>query len=340
MKILLIIKNEFTRSLTNKKKLLLMLLVPVVSVIFAMGINNIMKPSINIGIIDKESKNICESFKNEASQFNRIKVADTEESSIYTDMILAKYATIIQFNDDGNFIVSCLDPYLKTTIENVVTNFIYTGNINGLDEILSKMEKGNLTVSQRGIGFILLTLMITCTMMACNFIKDKENGILIRFRLSSKKLYVYILGIYFYNLIITIIQISISTLALKALSIDLEISLFQFFIIGLTVAVTASSFGVLMVSICNTELQASLMASSVAMLVSLFGGSLLPLEKMPSAIKAISNVTVTKWLIQLIYHIENKTTNVEYIIPIIAIFIISAITVGLVTILGRKKFVL
>lgn len=48
----IVIKNEFIRSLRYKKKLLLGLLIPVISIIAAISINSFMKPTINIGVIN------------------------------------------------------------------------------------------------------------------------------------------------------------------------------------------------------------------------------------------------------------------------------------------------
>ena len=107
MGILIVVNNEFRRSLKYKKKLILGLLIPVISIIAAIAINSLMKPSINIGIINNGSGNIYEELKEESSSINGLDIKTANEESINTDMILGKYVAVIQLNKDESFKVTC-----------------------------------------------------------------------------------------------------------------------------------------------------------------------------------------------------------------------------------------
>ena len=50
---LLVVKNEYKKSLKYKKKLIIALLIPIVAVVSAIGISQVMKPTVNIGILNE-----------------------------------------------------------------------------------------------------------------------------------------------------------------------------------------------------------------------------------------------------------------------------------------------
>ena len=338
MGILLIVRNEFIRSLKYKKKLVLTLLIPVIAVIAAMSINIIMKPSINIGVIDEGSGNVYEKFKEKSEPIKGLTIQYANKESINTDMILAKYAAVIQFNKDESFSVISLDSNFKENIEQIMKSYFANGELQGFEDDLSKMQSESMTVAQRGGGFVLLTLIITCTLAACNLIKDQEDGTLKRFSISPYKPMVYILGTFLYNLLNTIVQIIVSVIILTVLPIDIGISGLQLLVIGLTIAIIASSLSCLIVNLCKTELQASIIASVVSLIMSLLGGTFLPLAKMPTILKYVSNVTITKWLVMFIEKIQHGVVNIAVFTPIGAILGLSILMIIVSCKLGERKF--
>lgn len=339
MSIYLIVKNEIKRSVKNKKKLAITLVIPVIAVIFAICINTIMKPSINLGIIDKDSSEIGTSFKIKAGYIEGVKIINAKEDTINTDLIMAKYVAVIEFDTNNHIKLYCLDNKLKGDIQEITDDFIITKEVTGLDDMLIKMKKESMTVTERSIGFILLTLIVTCVFTACNIIKDKEEGTLKRYVLTPNAPSSYILGNFIFNFLITLFQIVTSTLIMGILNLNLNINLFEFLLIGIIIAFIASSIATLVVSLVNTELKASLIASSFGMIISLLGGSFLPLEKMPDGIKVISNISITKWIIVFTKSLENKVYAVQNMIPVIVIVLMSATFITTSLVLAKRKFV-
>mgnify|MGYP001608375701 CR=1 FL=1 len=338
MGILLVAKNEFIRSLKYKKKLVLTVLLPVITIIVALGINSLMKPSINIGVIDKGSGNVYAKFKEKATSIKGLTIKEANEESINTDMILAKYSAVIQFNKDESFQVIGLDSKFKENIEQIMKDYFINGKLQGFEYDLSKMQSESMTVAQRGGGYMLLITIITCTLSACNLIKDQEDGTLKRFSVSYYRPITYILGTFSYNLLSTIVQIIISVIILTILPIDIGISGLQLLVIGLTIAIIASSLSCLIVNLCKTELQASLIASVVSVVMSLLGGSFLPLAKMPTVLKYVSNATITKWLVIFIEKIQKGVVNTTAFTPIEIILGLSLLMIIVSCKLGEKKF--
>ncbi|MBW4862722.1 MAG: hypothetical protein KZY57_07785, partial [Paeniclostridium sp.] len=182
---LLVAKNEFIRSLKNKKKLVLTLLLPLLSIIVAIGINNMMKPSINIGIIENQYVN--KEAKVKMNGVDRVNLSRANKNTINTDMILAKYLGVVEFKKGNDFKVYCLDTNMKIEIEKAVSEVINSGNVDKAKGLLSILDEGSLSASQRGSGFIFITLIITCTMSASIMLKDKEDRILIRYLTTPNK---------------------------------------------------------------------------------------------------------------------------------------------------------
>ncbi|CEK33812.1 integral membrane protein,ABC transporter efflux protein, DrrB family,ABC-2 type transporter [[Clostridium] sordellii] len=332
---LLVAKNEFIRSLKNKKKLVLTFLLPLLSIIVAIGINNMMKPSINIGVIENQYVN--KETKVKMNGVDRVNLSRANKNTINTDMILAKYLGVVEFKKDNDFKVYCIDTNIKIEIEKAVSEVINSGNVDKTKGLLDILDEGSLSASQRGSGFIFITLIITCTMSASIMLKDKEDRILLRYLTTPNKLSGYILGNYIYNLINTIIQILVSSVFIYILKIDMGITVSQFIVLGIVTAIIASSLSILFTVISNSELQASLLASSIALVMALFGGAFLPLEKMPNILKLISNISPIKWIIGLTSSMEKGIVYGNNLAVIILIIILSSVIVFISSKVGEKK---
>lgn len=339
MGIFLVVKNEFIKSLKNKKKLILGLIIPVLAVLVGIGANSIMKPSINIGIINNKNTTISGDFKEKAEDIQGVTISVAKEELINTDMILGKYACILKFIEEDLIEVSAIDNNLKQQFEAIVNNYITGGELSGINEMLIRMESESISVATRSAGFVLLTFMITATIAACNILKDKKEGALMRCSLSPIKPWVYLFGNYIHNLLSGIVQILISALILSVLPINLGISILEFCAVGIIIAFIASSFAFFVVSISDSELKASSIASSFAMIIALVGGTFLPLEKMPDAIKFLSNGSIAKWIMEFTNSLEHGVVKVSGMLPII---IISSISIGLLLIslkVGQTKLI-
>ncbi|MEG2291065.1 MAG: ABC transporter permease [Clostridium sp.] len=335
----IVIKNEFIRSLRYKKKLLLGLLIPVISIIAAISINSFMKPTINIGVINNSIDTIYEEFKSEATSIDGLKVSEANEESINTDMILAKYSAIIKFNKDKSFEVNCLDNEFKANIEKIMDEYFINGELNGFKDVLLILENENMTVAERSVCFILLTLIVSCTLSTCNLIKDKDDGTLKRFSLSANKISSYILGVYIYNLLNTVMQIVIVVSILTIMPVEIGITGIELLAIGLIIAIITSGLSIFIVTLCKSELQASVVSSVVALIMSLLGGAFLPLDKMPTVLQYISNFTITKWLVELVENIQLWGLSINVLIIMMVILVASLFMSIFSCILGRRKFI-
>lgn len=332
---LLVAKKEFRRSLKNKKKLVLTFLLPLIAMISAIVINNMMKPSINMGII--ENQYINKTAEEKINTVDGVNLSKANESTINTDLILAKYLGIIEFKEGGTLEVHSLDKNMKIYIEKAMVSLINHGNVDDLKALSNILDEGNLSTAQRATGFMFIMLIITSIMSATIMLRDKERRIILRYATTPNKISAYILGNYIYNLINTIVQILLASALLYLIKIDMGIAISQFLVIGLIISIVATSIALLVTVLSKNELQGSLMGSSIAIITALLGGAFLPIEKMPNMLKVISNTSVVKWIIELTSSIKEGIAYGNNLIIIMLIIIFSLITVFISIKIGEKR---
>lgn len=174
-------------------------------------------------------------------------------------------------------------------------------------------------------------LMISCVIVSCTMLKDKEDGVLVRYTLSGNSIGNYIFGNFIYNFLVTSIQVVASILVLSLVGINFGIAVGNFILITIIIALITSSSTTLITLICKSELQGNILASAMALITSLLGGAFLPIDKMPDLLKVISNISVTKWIIELA-----GDMNFTILIGIILFAIMLIITSLRI---GRKKLI-
>ncbi|MGL5766207.1 MAG: ABC transporter permease [Sarcina sp.] len=329
---LLIAKKEFMRNLKSKKKLIFMSVVPLLTIIVAIGINTLMKPSINLGVIGESE--IAKDFVNRVSNIDGVKINQGNRNSINTDMILAKYVAIIDFQNEDNIKVYSLDKSIKETIEKSIDNAMI------IESLVSTLEENTLNTEERSSGFIFMAMMISSILVSCTMLKDREDGVLTRYILSGNGVSNYIMGNFIYNLVSSSIQVILSIILIYILKFNIGDFTGEFLIVLLLIVLISASLSTLIAVTSNNELQGSLIASTLALIISLFGGAFLPLDKMPDLLKIVSNLSVSKWIIELVGNFNNGIFVGKNLVVIIGIIVFSIGTLGISVVFGKKKFAL
>ncbi|MGL5415125.1 MAG: ABC transporter permease [Clostridium sp.] len=328
---LLIAKKEFMRNLKSKKKLIFMSVVPLLTIIVAIGINTLMKPSINLGVIGESE--IAKDFVNRVSNIDGVKINQGNRNSINTDMILAKYVAIIDFQNEDNIKVYSLDKSIKETIEKSIDNTMI------IESLVSTLEENTLNTEERSSGFIFTAMMISSILVSCTMLKDREDGVLTRYILSGNGVSNYIMGNFIYNLISSSVQVILSIILIYILKFNIGDFTGEFLIVLLLIVLISASLSTLIAVTSNNELQGSLIALTLALIISLFGGAFLPLDKMPDLLKIVSNLSVSKWIIELVGNFNNGIFVGRNLVIIIGIIVFSTGTLGISVVFGKKKFV-
>jgi ABC-2 type transport system permease protein len=194
--------------------------------------------------------------------------------------------------------VSTLSVQVKNRLEGV-GKFVFPPVISLKQETLSekKEEAGpSLTVQ----GYILPAMAIMFLLFICNIVfedmlREKEMGTLRRMSVSSLKLSEFIWSKTITSALIGMICTSVLVvLGIVLFSIQWG-NLFIVFLIVLCLNIMLAGFISLIYSFIQTERQAGAVLSSVIIVMSMLGGSMMPVENFPPLIQQISKITLNYW---------------------------------------------
>lgn len=321
MNLINIFNNNLKRNMNKKLVFLVTILFPIIVVILGVLANYISKPSFNIGILN-DSKN--EQFLNASekriyentiralknTQGINVEIADLK--TVKTDIITGKYSAVIQLNKSDFKLYSIKDENTNDTLKYLIER--YKKNSTPID--ISRLQKNTLGVLQRIIAFIVLFLMITATVTASMLIKDKNSGTFTRVLYSPQNIKEYVLGNMLYNFTITYFQYIVSISIIKLFDIDIGMDYIDLIFLGVWVSALATSFGTFVSSLYNKEMYANLFSTCIALILSLIGGSFIPIEKMPAVLQNISIISPIRWFISFVTYVEEgkgSFFNMNYI---------------------------
>lgn len=312
-------KNNFKRGLNRKASFSITLLLPIVVVILGVIANYANNPSINIGMVYTDENITAKTVMQTLNDTQGIEARRTNPDWVNTDVILGKYAAVVEFNESGFTLSSVKAEDTLSSLEYLIQNYIK----NPTPVNASFLQEHTLSALQRIIAFIVLFLMITSTVTASLMIKDKNNGTFKRFLHSPQNAFTYVLGNITYNFVITYFQFFVSISAVKLLGINVGIDYLNFLMMGIWVAALATAFGTCMASLFNNEMYSNLLSTCMALILSLIGGTFIPFGKMPFGLQYISVISPWRWFISAVTSMEQGSdwfSNLQTI-SILTIFI-------------------
>jgi ABC-2 type transport system permease protein len=150
-----------------------------------------------------------------------------------------------------------------------------------------------------------------------DILREKETGTLRRMSVSPLKLSEFIWS----KTIISALIGIICTLVLIVLGIVLFSiqwgNLFMVFLIVLSLNIMLAGFISLIYSFIHTERQAGAVLSSVIIVMSLLGGSMIPAENFPPLVQKISKITLNYWGLEA-FHKAIQHAPFQEMAPILA----------------------
>ena len=245
-------------------------------------------------------------LKNPAEQF----LPQIAEEIIDTASLLFS-ALFSVFNDEVSLIrdaikkesftdgdVSSLSIQVKNRLEGI-SRFVFPPVISLKQETIS--EKGEETGPSLSVqGYILPAMAIMFLLFICNIVfedilREKEMGTLRRMNVSPLKLSEFIWSKTITSALIGMICTSmLVVLGIALFSIHWG-NLFVIFLIILCLNIMLAGFISLIYSFIQTERQAGAVLSSVIIVMSMLGGSMIPVENFPPLVQKISQLTLNYW---------------------------------------------
>lgn len=215
--------------------------------------------------------------------------------SVFSDEL----GSIKDFIDKGEFPdeeFSSLSVRVKNRIEGI-SKYIFPPLISLKQQTIEGEEKE----SQASIySYILPAISIMFLLFICNavfedILREKESGTLLRMTVSPLKISHFVWSkILISALIGTLCTFILIGLGVVVFSIGWG-NLFTVFLIVLCVNIMIAGFISFLYSFVRTERQAGALISSVIIVMSLLGGSMIPTESFPPFILHFSRLTVNYW---------------------------------------------
>ncbi|MFL0251468.1 ABC transporter permease [Clostridium neuense] len=327
MSFMIIVKNNFKRSLNKRNTFMVNLLLPIIVVVLGILINSIMKPSFTIGVLNSQNNSAAKNAMQALRDTKGVNVAEADPRNIKLDTITGKYSAVVQFNGNTFKIYSVKDNNTIIGLQHLIRGYM----INPKPINIETIENYSMDFAKRTVAFIVLFLMITSTVNASLIIKDKANGTFKRYRYSMQNSGTYIAGNMIYNFAITYFQFFISVSMIAILRINIHIHYSDFLLMGIWVAALATAFGTCIATIFNSEMYANLFSACIALVLSLIGGTFIPFEKMPSALQQASVISPLRWFIDVTSFMEkganwfSNTKGIEVLTAMIFILFLLSI---------------
>lgn len=328
-----VFKNNFKRSLNKKSTFLVTLLLPVIVVILGILANYVSMPSFTIGVLNDNQSIVAETVMQTLKDTKGINVGLANRDTLQTDIITGKYTAVVDFSSNDKFVLhSVKDQDTVNSLENLISSYINSP----VPIDINTLQEPTLGVAQRTIAFIILFLMITSTVTASLIIKDKNSGTFKRFLYSPQKAGTYVMGNVLFNFAITYFQLFVSISIITLFKINIGIDYSNLLLMGIWIAALATSFGTCITSLFQKEMYADLFSTCIALILSLIGGTFIPIDKMPTMLQHISIISPMRWFISATTFMENGNgwfVSINYII-ILTIFII---VLFILAVLNNKK---
>ncbi len=278
-------------------------------------------------------------LKNPSEQFLPLIAEEiTDTTTLILSSLLSVFSeevgTIKEFIDMDNFPdsdISALSVLVKNRIDSI-SKYVFPPVISLKQETI-KGEEESESISIHGYilpGMAIMFLMFICNVVFEDILKEKETKTLLRLNVSRMSMTEFI-----WSKIVTSALIGmLCTFLLIGLGVVLFSiywgNFFTVFLIVLCLNILIAGFIAFLYSFIKTELQAGAVLSSVILIMSLLGGSMIPVDNFPSFIQVISKLTLNYWGLEA-FRMAMKKESFTAIIPILMGMVLAGILLSLVS---------
>lgn len=298
----LVMKNNVKRCFHHKLLFAVTFFIPLILCI-AFGMIRFGKTTVRAGILMNQ-ENANSEMKGDLfrllDQSSGIKYENADARSVNTDLMTGKYHIILDYRESNAIDHFKLLSYQKEEKTQFMERCFKEAMVKKQPVILSGMKKKGLTVTQRSLASLLTLFMIFTTIFAAAMIKDRQNGMINRYRLAKQSGMGYMTGYLAYLFLITFVQVLLCMSALMLVQKEFALGVTKAFVLALLITAISAVFSMLVCLISKNEVQANIMASSVAAVMSLMGGTFVAVSSMPGLLRILSFVSPVRWLLFLI----------------------------------------
>lgn len=325
MRFLIVISQRLKRALSNKRSFCLTLILPILAVVLGVLANNLSMPQLSIAVTGNLSSDDIAYVSNQLNTVEGITSHYYRQASKTTDLIMGQYDILLELNDTGTIHYTTVR---HTKEEQGIYRLLddFSSPDKPIGPLSQYLEQSPISAIDRILSFMILLLLITCTVNSSMMIRDKYNGIHKRIAFSPYPMTSYILGNIGYSMLLTLAQIVIALVLIYSFGIPTYIPFRYMLYIGLMITLMATAFGTFMAVLFDHELYANLFSSVIALIFSLFGGTFIAYTNMPPTMQHLSIISPTRWVIVMANRLNNGWSlsgQLPYLLLCIAFVVIA-----------------
>jgi ABC-2 type transport system permease protein len=366
-----IAKKEFRQLKRDKRLLFVIFFFPVMLLImFGYAVNFDVK-HIRIAVYDQENSSLSREFINSLLQSEYFDLTDMitadKEIDKYLDTKIAQCVIVIP-NDMSANIYSNREVKIQYLIDgvdgntaNIITNYANLATISFSQKVTNELlaVKGikqyepikiepqfwfnpELKTSKFLVpGLIAMILIVTAVIsVALSLVKEKERGTIEQINVSPLSSFELILGKSLPFVLLALLNAGIILMASYFLfGSEVKGSLLMLFITTLVFLIAATSLGIFISVVSDSQQVAFTLATFVSLLPSLIlSGFIFPVDSMPYIIQIITNVTPVKFFLKILRAIMLRGVGIEtFWDQLVYLGIFTSVLIILGTIINKRK---
>ena len=280
-------------------------------------------------------------LKNPSEQFLPLIAEEiTDTTTLILSSLLTVFSeevdTIKEFIDMDNFPdsdISALSVLVKNRIESI-SKYVFPPVIGIKQETIKeegKEEVESITVHSYILpAMAIMFLMFICNVVFNDILREKETKTLLRLNVSRMSMTEFIWSKIFISALIGMLCTAVLIFLGVALFSIYWGNFFTVFLIVLCLNILIAGFIAFLYSFIKTELQAGAVLSSVILIMSLLGGSMIPVDNFPSFIQSISKVTLNYWGLEA-FRIAMMKEPFTALIPILLGMVLAGVLLSLIS---------
>ena len=302
-----VMKNNLKRYYRHKTLFVITFLLPLILCVL-FGLIDFDEVSLRVGVLSVEEltensepkegdyRDILYQVLN---QSKGITFSKAKEESLNMDLMTGHYQVILDCSGESlsELRVIAYKPENYTAfLQKAVTAAV----INQEPLTLEGLKQKGLQKTERSITMLLTLFMVFTILYASLLIRDKQSGTYLRYQYAKNTKAGYIIGHVASVFIMTFLQVLICMALLSILSDGFYLSMPEFGILAVVLAGLATLVAIVICLISKSEVQAGVLASSVAVLMSLLGGTFVAVDAMPWLLRMISYASPMRWVVELL----------------------------------------
>lgn len=323
-----ILINNFRRSLHHKGLWLIAFLAPIIISFGVNLINQFANTTYRIGVFYSMEGNVIKDHSAKyqvleeqvtdllvrLNQIEGVAAVIAREDSIHTDVIMGTYHygigvdKIAQVDMSEEQLMDALLSYdnqekkeefakfLSQNLKNYNLKVDSESNIETVNQT-DQGKSSSLTVMERLVACIISMFMIMSVIHAGMYIKDRKEGMVTRYCFAPKYRCSYMIGNYLYVFLITFMQVAISFAVICILQ-QYRITMTAYLTMVGMLSIVASSFAIIISTLCRNDVQASISASAITAIMSLLSGLFVSFSQLPGILQLTSVMNPIRWCIE------------------------------------------